>query len=961
MSHVLDGVQWWRLRSLPRPPEDAHPTRWMAGSVAPVLSATRQELSEQPGGALLVAWLRPPGAARFELLVGARPGAVSLGAAHASPGEDVPVAFPPGSSARIASEDEVAQSFATLPFWMRCLGTVTEKVESPPSDDPEQLTFDEYAAHLQSPFGWLVVAEPLPDRAAEDEAANLAVDLTMLRRRESSESAKLGLERGQIRYRELSVGRRIGVWRIHVLIGGADESSAGRAAALLCGASELDDRGWALLPSHKLGDLSSTWAQRQPDADGSASPFLMSTATAARLVRGPARELPGIRMAGISQFDVTPETDGASGDSLALGHLLDSASQPAGEFVVPFDTLNRHGFICGATGSGKSQTARGLLEALARAPRPIPWLVVEPAKAEYARMSGRLRGVTEVLVIRPGDPTAVPASLNPLEPEPGFALQSHADLVRSLFLAAFEADEPFPQVLSRALAVCYTEAGWDLVTSRPRDSGTVHYPTVGELQAAARRVVDTIGYGREVAADVRGFVDVRMGSLRQGTPGRFFEGGHPLDVGALLRRPAVLELEGITSDQEKAFLIGALLIRIVEHLRVRAQTDSAPGLRHVLLIEEAHRLLKNIENGPAAAAVELFASMLAEIRAYGQGVVVVEQIPAKILPEVIKNTALKVMHRLPAEDDRKAVGATINLPESAHEAVVAFQPGFAAVALDGWDRPILAKMAPGNLRESAEGCDRMPPLAARRSGFCGTRCSERACRLSEMADATTVAEEPLLKIWAETVAASIVMGLGPPRPRANVLAGFTGDQRLRECALATVVEAAVSARRTALMRWVDPTDFGHRLHETLRALLSGDEPPGGDRRHWRAGAYRWAHVHGALAGAVDQVGGVEEARSYLPHPQTEEWLDEGLFLDGGSLADQLEHLLRDPAYARGSERTAVGDVHASGLLAAVTASAGDPGPHWFAQAIRLTCAGDIDLLIDNLQDLLTDPDTKEIS
>jgi hypothetical protein len=61
------------------------------------------------------------------------------------------------------------------------------------------------------------------------------------------------------------------------------------------------------------------------------------------------------------------------------------------------------------------------------------------------------------------------------------------------------------------------------------------------------------------AADVRGFVDVRMGSLREGTPGRFFEGGHPLDIAAQLERPVVIELESITNDQDKAFLMGCVL------------------------------------------------------------------------------------------------------------------------------------------------------------------------------------------------------------------------------------------------------------------------------------------------------------------------------------------------------------------------------------------------------------------
>ena len=41
--------------------------------------------------------------------------------------------------------------------------------------------------------------------------------------------------------------------------------------------------------------------------------------------------------------------------------------------------------------------------------------------------------------------------------------------------------------------------------------------------------------------------------------------------------------------------------------------------------------------------------------------VIVEQIPSKMIPDVIKNTAVKVMHRLPALDDREAVGGTVNL------------------------------------------------------------------------------------------------------------------------------------------------------------------------------------------------------------------------------------------------------------------------------------------------------------
>ena len=75
---------------------------------------------------------------------------------------------------------------------------------------------------------------------------------------------------------------------------------------------------------------------------------------------------------------------------LRLGTVLDRNGIPAGPLSVPPASLNRHVFVCGATGAGKSQTVRALLEAVTGA--GLPWLVVEPAKAEYRLMSVRLNG-----------------------------------------------------------------------------------------------------------------------------------------------------------------------------------------------------------------------------------------------------------------------------------------------------------------------------------------------------------------------------------------------------------------------------------------------------------------------------------------------------------------------------------------------------------------------------------------
>ncbi|MCQ0009928.1 hypothetical protein [Actinomadura madurae] len=377
------------------------------------------------------------------------------------------------------------------------------------------------------------------------------------------------------------------------------------------------------------------------------------------------------------------------------------------------------------------------------------------AKAEYRLMAARLPDA-EVVTIRPGDAEAVAAGINPLEPALGpdgrpFSLQTHADLVRALFLAAFEAEEPFPQVLAAALTRCYERLGWDLALGEPlntvaggrggrppqgrrrgcrgRGGTSPRYPTLADLQATAEQVVDDIGYSQEITDNVRGFIRVRLSSLRLGTTGRFFEGGHPIDFDALLSRNVVLEIEDVGDDRDKAFLMGTVLVRLVEHLRLRQRRDASTGLRHLSVFEEAHRLLRRTEQaGAAAHAVETFASLLAEIRAYGEGLIVAEQIPSKLVPDVIKNTAVKIVHRLPAKDDRDAVGATMNITEAQSQFLVTLTPGEGAVFTDGMDFPHLVRMPDGSHLEKAVPTASPSVLVTPRSGTCGADCRDSPAR-----------------------------------------------------------------------------------------------------------------------------------------------------------------------------------------------------------------------------------------
>jgi len=889
------GRRFCRLDEVPRRarPEDRDKP-WPDPTAAQLLAALVS--AHAGGGEVVTAWLRRAPRGPVEVIVG---GDEALGITD---DDEVRPLYPPGSRGRRLPPAEAVDVLSSFPRWLRC-GGVSDVLAVAPAEGraaPIRGTFEDFVAHLaRTPFAWLVIAEPVERETLDAEMSELAYQIPRIRERQaSSEAERVQLQRSEARYRELAQAETAGWWKVHVLVGGMSQEAARRTAAQLCSASDPVRLPYRLRPGAEVDSFAKILSSAFDQGPAGASPFEATSELLAAIARPPTRELPGIHLVAPSTFDVTPE----GGGDIPLGTVLDEGLEPAGPFRVSTRTLNRHVFVCGATGAGKSQTVRGLLEQLHA--QAIPWLVIEPAKAEYARMAGRLRGGGEVLVIRPGQADAIPASLNPLEPEPGFPLQTHIDLVRALFLASFEANEPFPQVLSYALSRCYEDLGWELALGESRLAGVVpKYPSLGDLQRTAIDVVEHIGYGKEVTADVRGFIDVRLGSLRLGTPGRFFEGGHPVDIGELLARNVVLELEDIGNDQDKAFFIGTVLIRLVERLRRRYGPSEQPvELRHVTVVEEAHRLLKVVERGsPAAHAVELFAGLLAEIRAYGEGIVVAEQIPSKILADVIKNTALKIVHRLPAHDDRFTVGATMNLDAEQSEYVVTLPPGRAAVFSDGMDRPLLVSMPLGEARETAAGASRAVQVARARSVACGAECGARPCTLREMTEAKLLADDPRLILWIELLTVAHLVGEPAPGPDEAWLDELRGRaaRRTLECAVAHLVQSAIDARYSGLAADYQPEALARHLAASAGRRIAGQvRACDGDEVQWQAGRFRWVDVVRALR--------ADEGDRGRPHPRTAEWTARGLELAGGTQQEQYQELLRLPWLWLPSYRSIVG-------------------------------------------------------
>jgi hypothetical protein len=836
---VAGGFQgpWYRIQAILAPARSAS-AEWDFVTVLPaVLSAA------QGGRPFVVGWMSRGGGAPLELITNAGP-------LTPSSERQQGLLFPNGARGVEIGDDWLAVAAGMT--WSRCPARLAPPLTSSRSDTGPSLFESTLMTLMGRPFGWLLIAEQCGEQVLKDEVTDLQYELQVQRRGDDG----LAVERLERRMAELDAFQEAGLWSVRVLAGAASAPELDQIAPVLVGSVEMSHHPYRLRSGQRAVRFHEAVHVDTQDQDLK-SPFIATAGALAALAGLPRREVPGLRVLDAGNFDVTSEVGGEPGSPVdgregpALGAILDGQDRQVGTFTVPLPTLNRHVFVTGSTGAGKSQTVRHLLEQLTR--NGIPWLAIEPAKSEYAAMSGRID--EPVTVVNPSDPAAVPVSVNPLAPEPGYPVQAHIDMVRALFQAAFDAEEPFPQIMSQALQRVYEANGWDVVTGRGRPGSAIEpaIPTLEQLQKAALQVISDVGYGNELMADVTGFVNVRLRSLRIGSAGRFFEGGHPADIEGLLGRNVVLAIEDVANDEDKAFLMGTLIIRIVEHLRLRARRrnahrDEHRGLRHVIVIEEAHRLLRNRGEGHASAhAVELFAGMLAEIRAYGEGIVVAEQIPTKLVPDVVKNTALKVVHRLPAYDDRRLVGAAMNLDEHQSREVVSLPPGVAAVFADGMDRPLRVRVPLGRDRERVLPGP-VPPIDGRRSAACGCECLQgRACSLYELREADLLASADAwawLRVWADTLVLSHLVNRSMPRVPDELRDGWAAQPaRLRECTLATVLDRAVGRRSVALRAAYAPEELTESMAGVAERLLGGPRRPADALPGvaWVIPQIRWLH------------------------------------------------------------------------------------------------------------------------
>jgi len=491
----------------------------------------------------------------------------------------------------------------------------------------------------------------------------------------------------EAKLRRYEAGRAHGMWQAQMILFTEDAAALALGQALLHGAFANEKSLLDPVRCHPCSPQSNT----PPSLEA------LTTDELAVFARMPQEEYAGYEVVDYVRYGVeVPTPDVSLSRPVTIGDVLDRGLPVGNPLRLTRSDFTKHGLIVGITGSGKTKTCMSLLQQLWDRGQGVPFLVIESAKSEYRNLRTH-PDFANLKVFTIADETISPLRLNPFEAPPNVLVQTHIDYMKSLFSAAFVLYPPMPYVLEQSLQEIYEDRGWDLAQNRNlRGHSPRAFPTLSDLVGKIPVVIERMGYDERITMDVKAGLLARINQLRLGGgKGLMFDVRQSFDNDLLFGSPCVLELKNLVSDDEKAFLIGLILIRLYETCEGNPQRQDGQ-LHHVTLIEEAHRLLRNTSTeqsaevaNPRGRAIEVFANILSEIRAYGEGILIAEQVPTKLTPDAVKNTSLKVVHRLLADDDRQLVGKSINLDEDQTRGLSLLATGDAVVFAEGLQKSVL--------------------------------------------------------------------------------------------------------------------------------------------------------------------------------------------------------------------------------------------------------------------------------
>ena len=343
------------------------------------------------------------------------------------------------------------------------------------------------------------------------------------------------------------------------------------------------------------------------------------------------------------------------GDFITVGAgMLDGETMTNAYIKIPLKTMNRHGLIAGATGTGKTKTLQVLAENLSD--KGIPVLLMD--------LKGDLSGIAQP---SPGHP-----KIDERQEKIGLSFEAKGFPVEIMSLSEQDGvrlratvSEFGPVLLSRILDLSVTQEGIVAVVFKYCDDNKLPLLDLNDFKKVLQYAT---GEGKEefqkeygrISTSSTGTILRKIIELEQQGADLFF-GEKSFDVDDLVRIDengrGYVNIIRLTDIQDRPKLFSTFMLSLLAEIysTFPEQGDSdRPEL--VLFIDEAHLIFDNASK----ALLDQIESIVKLIRSKGIGVYFVTQNPTDVPDDVLAQLGLKIQHALRAftAKDRKAIKLT---------------------------------------------------------------------------------------------------------------------------------------------------------------------------------------------------------------------------------------------------------------------------------------------------------------
>jgi DNA helicase HerA-like ATPase len=350
------------------------------------------------------------------------------------------------------------------------------------------------------------------------------------------------------------------------------------------------------------------------------------------------------------------------GAGIELGvAMLDGSVVQGAAVRIPLRTINRHGLIAGATGTGKTKTLQLLAEGLCN--QGVPVLLMD-VKGDLSGIA--CHGIENERIKQRHDtlgfawkPVKIPVELFTLTEAPGVRLRATvSEFGPVLFSKILDLNDTQSGVVSLVFKIA-DDRNLPLLDLRDFRKMLQYLTNEGKAEIKAE-------YGA-IATSTASTIIRKIVEIEEQGADLFF-GELSFDVEDLLRLDdsgkAYCNILRLNDIQDKPKLFSTFMLCLLAEIYARfPEQGDADQPKLVLFIDEAHLIFKEASD----ALLDQIETIIKLIRSKGVGVIFCTQSPADIPAAVLGQLGLKIQHALRAftANDRKAIKLAVgNYPES---------------------------------------------------------------------------------------------------------------------------------------------------------------------------------------------------------------------------------------------------------------------------------------------------------